>query len=275
MKCLFAAVCAAALLSVAAPVASAAESGCTLSSTNGTVSRSLGGRSYLVNVPAGLSASQVPLLVSLHGAGSTGSQDELFTGWSSFAASHGFIVAYPQARPFDFGGVWDPYTSTSEDYSFLRDVVADISATWCVDPRRVHLDGWSNGAVMSQREACEAADTFASATSYAGGPPDIPGVAKACTPSRPISVGLLAGQFDFTYPALASNASDWRARNGCGAAAVHTVDSYGSTDTYSCAAGTKVFARVVNLTSHNWPSGAMGEDQRNRMWAFFAANPRP
>lgn len=264
---------AAALFTVATPSALAAEPGCGLEATGGTVTRALGGQSYELRVPAGLEGA-VPLLVSLHGFGSNGSTDEQFTGWSGFAESNGFIVAYPNARPATGGGAWDPYLASSPDVGFLRDVVADISATYCVDPKRVHADGWSNGAVMSQRLACDAADLFASVTSYAGGPPDVPG-AKACQPSRPIAVGLIVGQFDFTYPALASNAQQWRTRNSCASTATRTTDQYGRTDTWSCAAGTQVLARVVSTSSHDWPQGAAGEDQRRRMWAFFENNPLP
>ena len=263
------------VLAVGAGPAAAVEPGCTLNSTGGTVTKSLGGRTYRVNVPAGLAGPEVPLLLSLHGFGSTASQDETFTGWTPFAAARGFIVAYPQGRPSEYGGAWDPYSATSPDVSFLRDVVSDISSTWCVDPRRVHIDGWSNGAVMSQRMACAAADVFASSTSYGGGTPTLAGFATPCRPSRPISVGLFAGQYDFTYAGLEQNASEWRAVNSCATTPTHTADAYGSTDSYACAAGTTVMARVVSQTSHNWPSGARGEDQRARMWAFFAANPRP
>jgi polyhydroxybutyrate depolymerase len=260
----------------AAPAAAdAAQPGCGLQSTNGTITRTLGGRTYNVNVPAGLTGTQVPLLLSLHGFGSTGSQDELFTGWTPFAAAHGFIVAYPQAQPSQYGGGWDPYTANSADVPFLRSVVSDISSRWCVDPKHVHVDGWSNGAVMSQRVACSAADVFASSTSYGGGTPTAAGFATGCQPSRPISVGLFAGQFDFTYAGLSQNTSEWRGYDACGATATHATDTYGSADTYACAAGTSVLARVVNNTSHNWPSGAQGEDQRSRMWAFDMANQLP
>lgn len=274
-RALIAALVAVVAIAAAPAAANAAEPGCTLTPTAGTVSKSLNGRTYLVNVPAGLTGSQVPLLLSLHGFGSTGSQDESFTGWTPFAASRGFIVAYPQGRPSESGGAWDPYSAASADVGFLRDVVADISATWCVDPRRVHADGWSNGAVMSQRMACAAADLFASVTSYGGGTPTVGGFAPPCQPSRPISVGLFAGQWDFTYAGVAQNASEWRAIDSCAATPTHTTDAFGSTDAYACAAGTTVLARTVNATSHNWPSGAQGEDQRIRMWAFFSANPRP
>ena len=267
-------VAAAALAGPATP-ASAADADCTLSPTGGTVTKPLDGRSYELHVPAGLTGSNVPLLLSLHGFGSAGWQDELSTGWSGFADAHNFIVAYPNGLPATGFGAWDPYTETSPDVPFLRHVVDDVSAQYCVDPARVHVDGWSNGAVMSQRVACEAADTFASVTSYAGGTPTLAGAAAPCEPSRPISVGLIVGQFDFTFAGLAQNAGEWRDYNDCSQAAVHSTDAYGSTDRYSCAAGTELMTRVVGLTSHDWPSGARGEDQRSRMWAFFQANPLP
>ena len=144
-----------------------------------------------------------------------------------------------------------------------------------MNPSRVHVDGWSNGAVMSQRAACAAAGTFASGTSYGGGTPVAGGTGAPCTPSRPIAVALFAGQWDFTYAGLAQNASEWRTINGCAASATNSTDAYGTQSTWTCAAGTQVLSRTVSLTSHNWPSGARGEDQRNRMWSFFQAHPKP
>jgi len=264
-----------ALLSASAAPAQAATPGCSLSPTAGTVTMNIADRTYRLNVPSGLTGTQVPLLLSLHGAGSTGDQDAMFTGWTGYAAAHNFIVAYPQARGFgSYSGLWDPYETTSPDVPYLRSVVADISSRWCVDPKRVYADGWSNGAVMSQRAACDAADLFATVSSYGGGSPVSAGVAKPCAPSRPISVALTVGQEDFTYAGLSQNADEWRAIDGCGAA-VHSTDQYGATDTYGCSAGTQLVTRVLNLTSHNWPSGAQGEDQRNRLWAFFTANSLP
>jgi polyhydroxybutyrate depolymerase len=258
----------------AASPAAAATPGCTLEPTSGTVTKSLGGRTYELNVPQGLSGSEVPLLLSLHGFGSNGRQDELFTGWSGYARTHNFIAAYPNGRPGYGGGAWDPYSSSSPDVGFLRNVVDDIAARWCVNPRRIHVDGWSNGAVMSQRVACNAADKFASVTSYGGGTPSLASTLP-CQPSRPISVGLFAGQYDFTYAGLAQNTGEWVDYDDCQATPVRTTDAHGTLDTYSCAGGAQVLSRVVSNTSHNWPSGAKGEDQRNRMWAFFQANPLP
>ncbi len=258
-----------------APAASAQTAGCNLEATGSTVTRTLGERSYRLNVPAGLTGTKVPLLLSLHGFGSSGGQDELSTGWTPYAAAHNFIVAYPQGRPFSGSGAWDPYSEASPDAAYLRDVVADVSARWCIDPQRVHVDGWSNGAVMSQRAACSAADLFASVSSYGGGTPTAAGFATPCAPSRPIAVAMFAGQYDFTYAGLAQNAQEWRIIDGCAATPTRATDAYGSTDTYSCAAGTQVVARAVANTSHNWPFGVQAEDQRDRLWTFFTAHPLP
>jgi polyhydroxybutyrate depolymerase len=261
-------------LAIAVGPGAASASACSLTSTNGTVTRTLGSRVYQLHVPAGLTGTQVPLLLSLHGAGSNGSEDEYFTGWSGYADTHDFIVAYPDAQGYP-SGVWDPYSTSSPDVPFLRQVVGDISASWCVDPHRIYVDGWSNGAVMSQRAACNAADLFAASTSYGGGDPTAATAAAPCRPSRPVSVGLIVGQEDFTYAGLAQDASLWRSVDACGATPVNETDQYGSSSTYSCANGTQVWTRVVTNTSHNWPSGAQGQDQRDRMWAFFQANPLP
>jgi polyhydroxybutyrate depolymerase len=270
----------------------AASATCTEEPTNGTVTRAVAGRSYAIHVPADLGATPAPLLISLHGAGSTGAEDESGTGWTAFADAHHFIVAYPAAHTFtdrtglpDFGrDVWDPYTQSSGDIAFLRQVVADISAHWCIDPRRVFADGWSNGAVMSQRVACDAADLFAAVDSYAGGDPTVwsqAGVPAAqfsgapCQPSRRIAVSLLAGTEDFTYGGLASNGSLWRDLDRCGSTATHESDPYGSSDSYACADGTAVLVRAVSGQSHLWPTGSAGDDQRSRIWNFLNAHPLP
>lgn len=254
--------------------AAPASASCSLAATNGTVTRTLAGRTYQLHVPAGLTGPGVPLLMSLHGAGSNGQQDELSTGWSQFADGNGLIVAYPNAQGAG-SGVWDPYMQGSPDVPFLRQVADDIAAGWCIDPRRIYVDGWSNGAVMSQRVACDAGDRFAAVTSYGGGSPTGATLAAPCRPSRPMPVGLFVGQYDFTYAGLASNVSEWQGYSGCGATPVHSVDAYGTLDTYACAGGAQVLARVVANTSHNWPFGVQADDQRARMWAFFQAHPLP
>lgn len=253
-----------------------AQAGCTLAPTNGTVTRIVGLRSYQLHVPAGLSGSQVPLLVSIHGFSNVASGQELISGWSQFADSHNFIVAYPQGLPGLLGaqlpGFW--YAGPSSfDTAFLRQVVDNIAATYCIDPARIYADGHSNGAIMSQRLACDATDRFAAVVEYAGPSPTIFG---ACNPARPVAVGLFQGEADPIVPHASGLAArdEWVARNACSSTPVSEPVTDGTLLRYTgCAGGVEVLWRSYPGQDHGWPTGTRGDDQRNRMWAFLQAHP--
>jgi polyhydroxybutyrate depolymerase len=249
----------------------AASTACSLASTNGTVTRFVAGRPYLLHAPAGLSGPAVPLLLSMHPLTFTASQQESSTGWSGFADSNNFIVAYPQ-------GIWNAwnYSAGSYDVTYLRNVVSDIHGTWCVDSKRIFSDGWSAGAVMSMRLACDAADVFAASVEWAGESPTMNN--QPCNPSRPMPVGLFHGDADNIAPISAdqANRDEWIARNHCSTTPAHATDPYGTTDTYTgCSAGVAVLWRVLAGQDHFWPTGAKAADQRNRMWSFLTAYPHP
>ncbi|HSW14391.1 MAG TPA: PHB depolymerase family esterase [Solimonas sp.] len=260
----------------AIPAAQASEpAGCTLAPTDGTVVRSAGGRSYRLHVPQGLIGTKVPLLLSLHGMFSDGYAQEIAFGWSEYADAHNFIVAYPQGLGSQVSGMWEPWYSPAPDIAYLRAVVDDIAASWCVDAKRVHVEGHSGGATMTQRVACDAADKFAAAVSYDGPSATRGPGAVACSPSRPIAVGLVEGEYDGNMLYFPQNISEWLGYNSCAPSPAKATDAYGKTDTYSCAAGTQVMTRIMKYTSHNAPIGAQAEDYRNRVWNFLQAHPLP
>lgn len=267
---------------VAAEESGPSSGGCSITPTGGTVERKIegGGGRYLLNVPPGLDG-KVPLLISLHGNGSTAEAYEttplLTPGWTKYAASKKFVVAYPQGP----NNSWRDVGEGSPNVDFIRDVVADISAAYCIDQRRIYVDGHSNGASMALRVACDAADLFAAAAEYAGAdptlpnPPEIP--ASECNPSRPISVGLFHGVLDplSNYVVALHVRGLWLERNDCPSAGVREPGVLVDAIRYApCKDGTEVVFRVT-VQSHNWPLGAAGEDQRNRIWAMFARNPLP
>ncbi|HVK20193.1 MAG TPA: PHB depolymerase family esterase [Actinokineospora sp.] len=247
----------------------AAEQGCSLSGTGGTVTRTIGLRSYNLRVPAGLTAP-APLLLSIHGLGSFPFGQEFTTGWSGYADSHKFIVAYP-AGNFNHWNV----DRGSPDVTFLRSVVNAISATYCVDSRRVYAEGGSLGSWMAQRLACDAADMFAAVSGSSGGAPTWWG---ACTPSRPVGVSLFHGESDpLINVALGRAARDeWVARDSCDPAPVVEPVPAGSALSYpGCAGGVKVTWRSYAGLGHAYPSGADGQDFRDRAWGHLTGHTSP
>lgn len=251
---------------------------CSLGSTNGTVTKMIGFRNYLLHVPAGLSGPQVPLLLDLHGGGGNGQAYEFITGWSKYAdAKKNFIVAYPNSMGYGF---WN-YGEGSYEVEYLRDVVDHIAATYCIDPKRVFVDGHSNGGLMADRLACDAADKFAAFAPYAGSSAQAsiqPTGSGGCSPSRPVPIAFFHGDSDSAAPISYQKANRdwWLAHNGCSTTPTRTTDTYGFLDAYgACDGGADIWWRELKAQNHDWPTGAEGEDQRNRMWAFFDAHPLP
>ncbi len=60
------------------------------------------------------------------------------------------------------------WSSCNDDVGFLRSLVAEVTDRWVVDSRRVHITGFSNGAMMANRIACEASELFASVALVGG-----------------------------------------------------------------------------------------------------------
>ncbi|MGH3771475.1 MAG: alpha/beta hydrolase family esterase [Pseudonocardiaceae bacterium] len=259
-------------------VAAAADvkASCTLTPTSGTESHTVAGREYFLNVPAGLSGPSVPLLIALHGAAQPPLLHETDTGLSNVAKTRHFIVAYPSTRQ----STWD-FAQGSEDVVYLRAVVRDISSVYCVDPRRVHAEGHSSGALMAARLACDASTVFASVAVYAGADPSLTGSpcgdprGPNADPLRPISVGIFHGNTDpiSLLPFAVQHRDNWLRRNGCPATPVTEPNVVVEASAYRpCKAGVEVVWRVYRA-GHLLPQGADKIDLISRMWDFFLRNP--
>lgn len=260
----------------AASAAAAAPAACSLAPTNGPVTKFLFKGTdigpYRLTVPSGLSGS-VPLLIDLHGGGGSAEIYEYLTGWPDYAMrKKTFILAAPNS---EIPGFWMPQ-SGSIDVSFIKTLATELAATYCIDPKRIYVSGHSLGGVMTDRMACDHAGLFAAAAPYAGGPSSVFG--GGCNPSRPIPVAFIHGDQDFNAPVALQeqNRDAWVQREHCATPPSRTTDSLGYTDTYApCDGGSEITWRLLKNQTHAWPSGAAGEDMRDRMWAFFNAHPLP
>jgi polyhydroxybutyrate depolymerase len=273
-------------------------------------------RTYHLYVPDSLPKDEpVPLLVALHGGLGNGEQYRESSGFDGVAEANRFLVVFPDGSPVRAvpkGRVWNAGACCGraaegaddvDDVAFLRAMIDQISDEYRVDPDRVFAAGHSNGAMMSYRLACEAADDVAAIGLQAGAL-----VVDPCRPSRPVSVLAIHGTADrnvpihggkgdrsvndqaYPDPHLATDA--FVAADDCPGDPSTTTDPDNAditTRTWTgCADGTEVAFVEVEGANHAWmghPStsrvttnriGPPYEDFDSSLaiWAFLAAHPR-
>lgn len=225
-------------------------------------------RTYLVHAGA---AQPRGLVINLHGAGMTGSQQAAVTGYDAVADQHGFVVAYPDgvdAAWADGRGASPPDRQGVDDVGFLAALIDRLSVEYRIPPGRVFVTGMSAGAFMANRLVCERADLVTAVAPVAG----TLGAATPCAPSRPVSVMAVHGTADpvvpfeggpmvgrggpstiVSAPALAER---WREINRCPGPLVDgPAGEVQERVATGCAENTQVILVRVNGGGHTWPAG--------------------
>jgi polyhydroxybutyrate depolymerase len=280
-------------------------------STAGPVTRTLvhedAQRSYILHIPASVDQTQpAALVVALHGG--TGNAQIMIDSseFNQVADDNGFIVAYPNgAGQLDDklltwnGGTCCGYAQRNnvDDTGFIRAMVADIQTIAAVDPKRIYAAGMSNGAIMSYRLACEAADLFAAIAPVAGTLNFSP-----CNPAETVSVIGFHGTADQHIPyqggfgpeslvevdfaSVQDSVNFWVSFNGCNPQAQKDVVDEIEHETWSgCRDGSAVELYTIVDGGHAWPGGNPGWaggdpptqvlSASQAIWEFFAAHPKP
>lgn len=273
-----------------------------------TISLSSGGltRTAVVHVPPSYDASKATMLVlNFHGFSSDETQERILSQMDTAADAHGFIVAYPTgvATSWNAGACCGTaWTNSVDDVAFVKALLAQLRSTWCIDPKRVHATGMSNGGFLAHRLACEMADTFASVAPVAGVLGVDPG---ACMPSRPIAVLDFHGTADSVVPyggglpvvavdlgaviafrSVPDTIRAWQQKNGCVGAptTVFQKDDATCTRFGACEGGVEVVHCALDGGGHTWPGGApvfwFGKTSTaisatETMISFFKAHPMP
>lgn len=159
-------------------------------------------RSFILHRPP--APGPTPLVMMLHGAGGSALFAVEETRWSDRADAAGFAVVYPEGvagRPEQKAKFltnpqeWNDGSGRGQhdDVGFLLAVLDSLGES--IDPARVYLTGFSNGAGMAFRLAAEHAARFAALAPVAGHCwlPDP-------KPSRPIPTFFLSGDRDALVP---------------------------------------------------------------------------
>jgi len=189
-----------------------------------------------VTVPAGYDdAVPTPLIVQLHGYGSSGEGQLRYMRIGDLADDYGFITVAPDGTREEEGRqapFWNASSaccnfqgSTVDDVGYLKSLIDEISSRWTVDPDRIYLVGHSNGGFMSYRMAYEHPGTVAAIASLAGATER----AERTAPEAPVHVlqihgtddqvieygGGGFGPEDDTYPSALYSVRQWAGYNGC------------------------------------------------------------
>lgn len=258
-------------------------------------------------------AAPMPLVLDFHGLAEGAEFHGAMSGFAALAQSEGFALAVPNGsgNPVSWGIAAD---ESNRDIAVVEALIDGIAATSCIDLRRIHATGLSNGALLSSALACTLSDRIASIAAVAG-LSDPPG----CDPVRPVpvlayhgtddaillfngGVGDLGAALqggtptippgttaDLDGPGTPAAVRAWAARNGCDAT---PEDTRAGSDvlrrSYRCPAGADIEFLVIEGGGHSWPGSdvsrsleqvvgrtTMEVDATSASWEFFRAHPRP
>ncbi len=288
-------------------------SGCgTAASGTTTLSLGIAGhvRTVIVHVPSGYTGStKTPLVLNMHGSGSTAAEQELFTGMDTAADADGFIVAYPQGLiPDGTGFDWNvpgvpliggkPVPSDApNDVEFLTRLVGSLGHRFCIDTARVYATGFSGGARTASQLACDSSSTFAAVAPVSGLRRPTPCPTTRAVPviafhgtADPVDPYNGNGQAYWTY-SVPQAAAYWATQDGCSPTASTSSPDPGVTLTaYSgCEGSSNVELYTIAGEGHEWPGGphlprsitrdlgpqSTAISANSLMWAFFEAHPMP
>ena len=259
-------------------------------------------RSYLLHIPRTYDPRQpTSLVLAFHGRLGTGKKMALLTNLSDLADKQGFIVVYPNGvwRSWNAGhGTGKAEAKGVDDVKFTMRLIDSLSQTLNIDRHRVYATGFSNGATLVHRLACELSDKIAAIAAVAG--TMAPKIARTCHPDRPVSVLQIHGTADPIVPweggltggggvveSVAATIAGWVARNGC-PSKPEVVDLGIGVSRASYNSGQQgapvIFYRVEG-GGHTWPGGyehlpkqIIGAtepswDASQAIWDFFRQHP--
>ena len=238
-----------------------AQAGAVAGSRDVTIASGGRERSFRLVVPeSALRGVAAPLVVLFHGSNGDGAKEIAVTGLDVKAQQEGFVLAAGNGtqRSWNSGFCRDPdggaCVTDVDDVQFARDLVRAVQGELCIDTARVSATGFSKGAAMVFRLACEASDLFTAFAPVAGALLD-----PACAPARPRPILIVNAAADAVVP-LAAGEHSFRqllALDGCDDTRDTGSPAAGATceTAPGCADGATTTFCVVE-GGHRWPGGA-------------------
>lgn len=258
-------------------------------------------RTYALYVPTDYDAeTPTPLIIALHPAGGDGEDMAEITGFNSVAERENVIVLYPTG-PYgywDYGAgleSWEGITPLLDDPGFIAALLEAMKAEFILDATRIYAVGYSNGARMAYRLACEL--PLAAIVTVAATISDE--ITTACPPEARVSVMYVHGLNDQVIPwtakplhidgkfianalSVVETMTFWALQNQCVQEPEYfnlpDADpedglSVGRVQYTSCEAKTEVVLYGVRGGGHQWRQSP-DLDTTEFAWSFMASHPR-
>jgi polyhydroxybutyrate depolymerase len=261
-------------------------------------------RSWQLFVPPAYSSNKKhPLVLDFHGSGGNPQGQSTNSNFIAIASEKGFLVVNPAGKYFrdaNSGASWnvDLDGKGVDDVRFVRELIAHLQKQYSIDPQRIYATGFSGGARMSSRLACDLSDVIA-----AVGPVGGIRFPEKCTPGRAVPVIAFHGEKDEVnhyehrsdspsyWPVGVDAAlSSWVQQNSCNPKAREQFLAVDITKRVyeNCASGGDVVLIKSKHGKHTWPGSARAREQAaaepssgmieisatRLIWEFFEAHPR-
>ena len=259
-------------------------------------------REYLLLVPERSSASALPLVFNFHGSGGSPQGQLANSDFVRVVSENGFLAVLPQGAytntrssrswnaDLDPGGV--------NDVALVRAIIADVERDYAVDGSRIYSTGFSGGARMTSRLACELSDVLAAVAPVGGVQ-----FGANCNPERAIALLTFHGKADrvnhyeksadsapYWVSGVEESIDKWIDENGC-AENLREESQIAPTvvrSTWSnCRDGVVVEAWIIADGGHTWPGSALVReverlgitnqdiDASELIWQFFTQHQLP
>ncbi|MCF8461160.1 MAG: T9SS type A sorting domain-containing protein [Flavobacteriales bacterium] len=256
-------------------------------------------RQYIQYVPSIYDGSEaVPLVIVLHGLGDNmGNMAQV--GFRQVADTANFIVVTPEAlidQMFTGSTAWNSGAGVAgfslnanvDDLGFINALIDTVSTHYNIDQSRVFATGFSMGAFMSNRLACELNNRIASIASVAG----TIGGTLTCAPGQDVPVCHFHGTSDTQvgYGTAGGGVQDnsfgnnvvdwisfWNTNNGCGNVTLEGQFPNSANDGFTvdyveyagCDNNSRTVHYKVHGADHVWLGPSNDVFYTTEIWKFF------
>lgn len=233
-------------------------------------------RIYALHLPLDYETVESPVVILFHGIGAIGASLQYISSFDIDADQHGFLAVYPNAiTDWASGcGCTNADSAGVDDIQFVADLLDELDADYGINRDSVFVAGYSEGAFMAQKVACEATGLIAGMATVAG--TMFSEVAEDCSPTEAVPVLMMHGTDDDDYPwegaldrglasvlAADTAAQFWATANGCGAPLDTTyvmTDPFYRFDVFrrdfdACPESGEVILYMLDGAPHGWPDG--------------------